>query len=155
MDRTDTRLGRIVENETDISRPTEYSELMSIAFDVAMRWTEFDQYGSEQAACKALRRRYPGLAASDYIETLQRAVRILEAAHLCLKPYVPELRGKSLTDLQYASLADELESAYPGLERSTYTLAVWVVWYTDCLTPARNERIIASKRNQKAPKEGT
>jgi hypothetical protein len=127
-------MDRVAENETDLRWLTEAFDQKSTfaAFDVAMRWAEFDQYGSEQAACKALRRRSPGLTALDYVETLQKAVRILEAAHLCLKPHATELKGKQgLTDLQWVSLAGELEVACPGFEHSWYALAVWWVWYTD------------------------
>jgi hypothetical protein len=136
MSRIERRSGTNPEEDVDLSWMTDDgkesfdSKFTSAALDVAMRWVDFGQYGSEQAACKALRRRCPRLPAQDYVGALQQAVQLLAATEHCLKPHADSLREKGMTHELEVSLANELETVCPGFMRFKYNKALFWVWYT-------------------------
>ncbi|MFN3648214.1 MAG: hypothetical protein ACK47B_01435 [Armatimonadota bacterium] len=113
-----------------MSVPASRETLLDTAWDVARRFVDFGSYGSEQKACRALRRRVPGFAPEEYREAFHLALRVLDAAGEVVKRQLASGAGlPNLDDFVTEALVDELAERVPGFYLEGYRGVLWWVYY--------------------------
>ena len=101
------------------------------AFDVARRYREFDSYGSQIRAIRALRRRCPGLSAEQAaylfrrsLELWQAAVEVVAANADCLWQ-----QFRADPDVDLTRLDGERERWCPDVPLETWRSALGWIWF--------------------------
>lgn len=110
-------------------------ELLQVAFDVARRFKDLDQYGSEEKALKALRCRCSGFTTKQCQNALAKALDLLEVARDVVPSNLttifdientPALKGTPY----FAHLDDEMKLRCPGFRVSTLRAALgWTLFW--------------------------
>jgi len=78
-----------MKKETKPKSPEE--ALFATAYDVARRFSAFDEYGSQEKAIKALQRRCKGLNTEQYQDAFTRSLNMIAEAEVFVKENIDTL----------------------------------------------------------------
>jgi hypothetical protein len=109
---------------------------LEVALDVARRRRDFESYGSENKALRALRRRCPNFAPAEYEDALNRAYRLYDVAEELVASHKAALWANLEApdgQVPYATLYDDLvEQARircPGFHAHSYSSTLGWIWF--------------------------
>jgi hypothetical protein len=121
-----------------VKETPSWGKVLDTAFEVARNYKEYQEYGSEAKACKALQRRCKGLDAVQAADALRKGIQLLEVAVEMVKKDNDKLwqswnasSKQDLVGLDYSDFEDEIKRRSPGFDLATYRKALgWVfMWY--------------------------
>ena len=111
------------------------AQLLDVAFDVVRRYRDFDEYGSKEKACNALRRRCRGFNQRQYQNAFDKAMQLFDLAKNIVGDnieviYEMEQTPKFEIITHFEPFYSEMKKQCSGFKTSTYGRALgWILFW--------------------------